>query len=96
MPIQHRKVFFSDAVWNGNRVNVEISQAPGTKSSRGGGSRDGGRSYSGGGDRKRKSTGSRDRKSRNSKKRVRGRSSGGNSSSFKGRFKEASKRRGKS
>ena len=87
---------FSDAVWNGNRVNVEISQAPGTKSIRGGGSRDGGRSYSGGGDRKRKSTGNRNRKSRSSKKRVSRRSSGGNSSSFKGRFKEASKRKRKS
>ena len=61
---------FSDAVWNGNRVNVEVSQAPGTKSirgggNRGGGRRDSGRSYSGGGDRKRSSDNSRrDRKRR--------------------------------
>ncbi|MDC0204178.1 DEAD/DEAH box helicase [Flavobacteriales bacterium] len=90
---------FSDVVWNGNRVNVEISQAPGTKSRRrrkSGESRDGGRSYSGGGDRKRRSTGNRSRKSRSSKKKVRGRSNGGNSSSFKGRFKETLKRKGAS
>lgn len=84
---------FKDSFWNGNDVTVEISQAPGTKpknrrkaSSRSSFSVDRG-------NRKRRGSGSRDRKRENSQKRVRGRSSGGNSSSFKGRFKEASKKR---
>jgi len=75
-----------DANWNGNRVNVEVSQAPGTKSPRGGGSRDGGggRSY-GGGDRKRSNSdgGGRDRSNSGGGGRDRsggGRSSGGSSS----------------
>jgi ATP-dependent RNA helicase DeaD len=91
---------FSDAVWNGNRVNVEVSQAPGTKSirgggNRGGGSRDGGRSYSGGGDRKRSSNSGRER---NGRKSSRGssssrRESAGSFSSFKGKFNAAAKRK---
>jgi ATP-dependent RNA helicase DeaD len=74
-----------DANWNGNRVNVEVSQAPGTKSPRGGGSRDGGggRSY-GGGDRKRSNSGGGGRDRSNSggggRDRSGGRSSGGSSS----------------
>jgi ATP-dependent RNA helicase DeaD len=98
---------FSDAVWNGNRVNVEVSQAPGTKSlrgggNRGGGSRDGGRSYSGRGDRKRSSNNRRrDRKggrssgsSSYSKREGAGRtSSSGGSSSFRGKFNAAAKRK---
>ena len=97
---------FSDAVWNGNRVNVEVSQAPGTKSIRGGGnrgsgSRDVSRQYSGGGNRKKSSGNShRDRKGRDS---LRGSSysnregaggkSTGSSSSFKGKFNAATKRK---
>ncbi len=95
-----------DANWNGNRVNVEVSQAPGVKSSRGGGSRGGsggGRSY-GGGDRKRSNSsgGGRDRSgsrssggssSRRESSVGGGRSSGGSSSSFKGRFNAAAKRK---
>ena len=90
---------FSDANWDGNRVNVEVSQAPGTKSSRGGGNRSGDRSFSGGNkDRKRSGGGSRDKKGvkfsgRSSSRREGGRSSGGNSSSFKGRFNAAAKRK---
>jgi ATP-dependent RNA helicase DeaD len=90
----------SDAVWNGNRVNVEVSQAPGEKSSRGGGNRGGsGRSYSGG-EKRSNSGGGRDRQggrsSGGSSSRREstggGRSSGGSSSSFKGRFNAAAKR----
>jgi ATP-dependent RNA helicase DeaD len=90
----------SDANWNGSRVNVEVSQAPGTKSSRGGGNRGGGRSYSGGGDRKR-SSGSRDRKRSRSSSKKEGKgssrkiSSEGGGSSFKGRFNAAAKRKRK-
>jgi ATP-dependent RNA helicase DeaD len=97
---------FSDAVWNGNRVNVEVSQAPGTKSirgggNRGGGSKDGGRSYSGGRDRKRSSDNSRrerkggesSRGSSYSKREGAGTSSTGGSSSFKGKFNAAAKRK---
>ena len=90
----------SDANWNGNRVNVEVSQAPGTKPSRGGGKRRGGRSYSGGGDRKR-SSGSRDRKRSSSSSRRDGKGSSrrigseGGGSSFKGRFNAAAKRKRK-
>ena len=97
----------SDSTWNGNRVNVEVSQAPGTKSSRGG--RSGGRSRSGGGDRKR-SNSSGGRRDRNSRGRSSGggsslsiresggsssrkRSSEGGGSSFKGRFNAAAKRK---
>ena len=86
----------ADSNWNGNRVNVEVSQAPGTKSTRGGSNR----SYSGRGGRKRSnSSGGGDRKggrsSRNSsaRKEGRGRSSGGSSISFKGRFNAAAKRK---
>jgi ATP-dependent RNA helicase DeaD len=86
----------ADSNWNGNRVNVEISQAPGTKSPRGGSNR----SYSGRGGRKRSnSSGGRDRKggrysgNSSARKEGRGRSSGGGSSSFKGRFNAAAKRK---
>ena len=91
----------SDAVWNGNRVNVEVSQAPGEKSSRGGEKRGGsGRSYSGGGEKRSKSGGGRDRQRSKSpvgsssrrESTGGGRSSGGNSNSFKGRFNAAAKR----
>jgi ATP-dependent RNA helicase DeaD len=86
-----------DANWNGNRVNVEVSQAPGTKSPRGGGNRGGSsRSYSGGGNRKRSNSGSgRDRKGGRSSGASSSRrgSSGGSSSSFKGRFNAAAKRK---
>ena len=96
-----------DSNWNGNRVNVEVSQAPGVKSPRGGGNRGGGggRSY-GGGDRKRSNSGGgggRDRSgggrssggssSRRESSAGSGRSSGGSSSSFKGRFNAAAKRK---
>ena len=95
-----------DANWNGNRVNVEVSQAPGVKSPRGGGSRGGSggsRSY-GGGDRKRSNSsgGGRDRSgsrssggssSRRESSVGGGRSNGGSSSSFKGRFNAAAKRK---
>jgi len=90
---------FSDANWDGNRVNVEVSQAPGTKSSRGGGNRSGDRSFSGGNkDRKRSGGGSRNKKGvkfsgRSSSRREGDRNSGGNSSSFKGRFNAAAKRK---
>jgi ATP-dependent RNA helicase DeaD len=88
---------FADATWNGNRVNVEVSQAPGTKSPRGGGNRGGSsRSYSGGGNRKRSNSGSgRDRKGGRSSGASSSRrgSSGGSSSSFKGRFNAAAKRK---
>ena len=91
----------ADSNWNGNLVNVEVSQAPGTKSARGGRSRSGNnRSYSGRGNRKRSdSSASNDRKggrsSRNSsaKKEGGGRSSRVSSSSFKGRFNAAAKRK---
>ena len=95
-----------DSNWNGNSVNVEVSQAPGVKSPRGGGNRGGGggRSY-GGGDRKRSNSGGgrRDRSgggrssggssSRRESSTGSGRSSGGSSSSFKGRFNAAAKRK---
>jgi len=87
---------FSDAVWNGNRVTVEVSQAPGTKSIRGGRSRDSGRSYSGRRKRKRSSDNSR----RDSKGRRPSRSSSsskkespGSFTSFKGKFNAAAKRK---
>jgi ATP-dependent RNA helicase DeaD len=87
-----------DANWNGNRVNVEVSQAPGTKSPRGGG----GRSYGGGNRKRSNSGGGRDRSggrssggssSRRESSGGGGRSSGGSSSSFKGRFNAAAKRK---
>ena len=91
---------FSDAVWNGNRVNVEVSQAPGTKSirgggSRGGGSRDSSRSYSGGRDRKRSSNSGRERNGRKSSggSSSSRRESAGSFSSFKGKFNAAAKRK---
>ena len=84
---------FKNASWNGNDVNVEISQIPGTKT-RGKKRRNNRSSFSKErSSKKRRSDSSRDRKSTNSQKRVRGRSSGGNNSSFKSRFKEASKKR---
>ena len=85
---------FSDAVWNGNRVNVEISQVPGTKSIRGGGNR-GGRSYSGGGDRKRSRNSGRERNGRKSSggSSFSKRRSAGGFSSFKGKFNAAAKRK---
>ena len=97
----------SEANWNGNRVNVEVSQPPGEKSSRGGGDRGGsgsggGRSYSGGGDRKRSNSGGgRDRQggrpsggdSSSRRESSGGKSSGGSSSSFKGKFNAAAKRK---
>jgi ATP-dependent RNA helicase DeaD len=92
-----------DANWNGNRVNVEVSQAPGIKSPRGGGNRSGGSRSYGGGDRKRSNSGGgRDRSggrssggssSRRESSVGGGRSSGGSSSSFKGRFNAAAKRK---
>jgi ATP-dependent RNA helicase DeaD len=93
----------AEAVWNGNRVNVEVSQAPGVKSPRGGGNRGGsGRSYSGsGGEKRSNSVGRRDRQgdrsssaspSRRDSSVGRGRTSGGNSSSFRGRFNAAAKK----
>ena len=91
----------ADAVWNGNRVNVEVSQAPGVKSSRGGGNRGGsGRSYSGNGGEKRSNSGvGRDRQggrsSTSSSRRessAGGRTNGGSSSSFRGRFNAAAKK----
>jgi len=85
---------FQDAFWNGNDVNVEVSQVPGTKP-RSGRRTNSRSSFSRDRDNRKRRSSSRDRKSGNSK-RVNNRSSGGNSSSFKGRFKEASKRRGKS
>jgi ATP-dependent RNA helicase DeaD len=91
---------FSDAVWNGNRVNVEVSQAPGTKSirgggNRGGGRRDSGRSYSGGGDRKRSRNSGRERNGRKSSGESSSarRESTGSFSSFKGKFNAAAKRK---
>jgi ATP-dependent RNA helicase DeaD len=95
-----------DANWNGNRVNVEISQAPGTKSSRGGERRRprSGGSYSGRGDRKRRSSGRDGRRSdsrgssskRDSvslSRRSSERESSGGDSSFKGKFNAAAKRK---
>jgi ATP-dependent RNA helicase DeaD len=95
-----------DANWNGNRVNVEISQAPGTKSSRGGERRRprSGGSYSGRGDRKRRSSGRDGRRSdsrgssskRDSvslSRRSTERESSGGDSSFKGKFNAAAKRK---
>ena len=94
-----------DANWNGNRVNVEVSQAPGIKSPRGGGNRSGdggGRSYGGGNRKRSNSGGGRDRSggrssggssSRRESSGGGGRSSGGSSSSFKGRFNAAAKRK---
>ncbi|MBT3612135.1 MAG: DEAD/DEAH box helicase [Flavobacteriales bacterium] len=87
----------SDAVWNGNRVNVEVSQAPGKKSARRGGNRGGsGRSYSGVRGKKRSSSGGGGRSSGGSSSRREstggGRSSGGSSGSFKRRFNAATKK----
>jgi ATP-dependent RNA helicase DeaD len=95
-----------DANWNGNRVNVEVSQAPGTKSSRGGERRRprSGGSYSGRGDRKRSSGGrngrisnsrgsSSSRDSGSSSRRSSGGESSGGGSSFKGKFNAAAKRK---
>ena len=87
---------FKNAFWNGNDVNVEVSQTPGTKARSG--RRASSRStYSReGGDRKRRSTTTQDRKNRKSRKTVSGRISDRNSSSFKGRFKAASRKKKKS
>ena len=97
-----------DANWNGNRVNVEVSQAPGKKSSRGGESRRprSGGSYSGRGAGKR-SSGGRNGKNSNSRgsssrrdsvsssRRSSGAESSGGRSSFKGKFNAAAKRKRK-
>ena len=85
----------ADAVWNGNRVNVEISQAPGVKSNRGGGNRGGnGRSHSRKSGEKRSHSGSRrDRQGgKSSAATLRKESTGGRPSSFRGRFNAAAKR----
>ena len=95
-----------DANWNGNRVNVEVSQAPGTKSRRGGEKRRprSGGSYSGRGDRKRSSGGrngrisnsrgsSSSRDGGSSSRRSSGGESSGGGSSFKGKFNAAAKRK---
>ena len=95
-----------DANWNGNRVNVEVSQAPGTKSSRGGERRRprSGGSYSGRGGGKRSSGGrngrisnsrgsSSSRDSGSSSRRSSGAESSGGGSSFKGKFNAAAKRK---
>ena len=87
-----------DSNWNGNRVNVEVSQAPGKKSPRGGGNRGGSssRSYSGSGDRKRSNSGGRDRKRGGSSGNYSAKKEGtrrNSSSSFKGRFNAAAKRK---
>ena len=95
-----------DANWNGNRVNVEVSQAPGTKSSRGGERRRprSGGSYSGRGGGKRSSGGrngrisnsrgsSSTRGSGSSSRRSSGGESSGGGSSFKGKFNAAAKRK---
>jgi ATP-dependent RNA helicase DeaD len=89
-----------DAVWNGNRVNVEISQAPGVKSPRGGGNRgSNGHSHSKkSGEKRSHSVSRRDRQGGKystapSKKESTGvRTSRGSSSSFRGRFNAAAKR----
>ncbi|MEC7864123.1 MAG: DEAD/DEAH box helicase [Bacteroidota bacterium] len=97
----------SNANWNNNRVNVEVSQAPGSKLSNGGKTRKkrgGGRDRKFSGYKKRNSSKSRNVKKSNSRKsassrRNSGRSSisksseGGGSSSFKGRFNAATKRK---
>mgnify|MGYP001438499089 CR=1 FL=1 len=87
---------FRDAFWNGNDINVEVSKVPGTKprskkrtSSLSTYLRDGG-------NRKRRSNISQNRKSRKSKKRVSRKNSDGDSSSFKGRFKAATRKKKKS
>ncbi|MAW21194.1 MAG: DEAD/DEAH box helicase [Flavobacteriales bacterium] len=79
----------SDANWNGNKINVEISQAPGKKNSRGAGKR-GGRKFSA----KRKKT-SRKSTSRRTLLSREGssKSSKGSSTSFKSRFNAAAKRK---
>jgi ATP-dependent RNA helicase DeaD len=95
-----------DANWNGNRVNVEVSQAPGTKSSRGGERRRprSGGSYSGRGGGKRSSVarngrisnsrGSSSRRdSGSSSRRSSSAESSGGGSSFKGKFNAAAKRK---
>ena len=88
-----------DSNWNGNRVNVEVSQAPGEKSPRGGGKRGlSKRSYSGRGDRKRRNSvsgrkGGRSSGNSSARKESIGRRSGGGSSSFKRRFNAAAKRK---
>ena len=95
-----------DANWNGNRVNVEVSQAPGTKSSRGGERRRprSGGSYSGSRGGKRISGGrngrisnsrgsSSSRYSGSSSRRSSSAESSGGGSSFKGKFNAAAKRK---
>lgn len=81
----------SGANWNGNRVNVEVSQAPGSKSKRGGGGRDRKRSD---GEKGRKRGSSRNSSPRrNSENTSRKKSAKGGGSSFKGRFNAAAKRK---
>lgn len=95
-----------DANWNGNRVNVEVSQAPGKKSNKGSGRRRprNGGSHSVLADRKRKnggrdgrrsnSRGSSSRKdSKSSSRRSYGGESSGEPSSFKKKFNAAAKRK---
>lgn len=88
---------FSDAVWNGNRVNVEISQAPGTKSSRGGRKRNSGSSYSVAGrtknSKRKRKNGKTSLDSSSSRKKSNERSLTGDFSSFKGKFNAAAKRK---
>ena len=88
-----------DANWNGNRVNVEVSQAPGTKSSRGIERRR--RTRNGGAssellDRKRRRSSKRDGRRSDSRGSTRKNSSGessGGASSFKKKFNAAAKRK---
>jgi hypothetical protein len=95
----------SDVNWNDNRVNVEVSQAPRSKSSSGGGTRRGrsdGRNRKFLASRKRNSSKSRNGERTDSRRstssRRRGvppsisRSSEERGSSFKGRFNAATKR----
>ena len=78
----------SDSTWNGNRVNVEVSQAPGTKPSRS--VRSGGRSRSESGYRKRSNSG-RGRRDRNSRRKP---SAGGPSSSRRESSRSSSTKKG--
>ena len=91
----------SEANWEGNRVNVEISEAPGSRPSSGGRRGGGERKFTG--ERKRTSSKSRDRASsrttsaskRESGKDSKSRSPQLGGSSFKGRFNAAVKRKRK-
>ena len=87
---------FKDAFWNGNDVNVEVSQAPGNKTSSKRRTSSRSTYLRDSSDRKRKSNISQNRKTRKSKKRISKKNSEGDSSSFKGRFKAASRKKKKS